>query len=102
MGECLGSVLLTLCFVIFQVFFFSYETLNDSTTFSFSFLIYKMGLIMDKNTIFHSVAMGIKHWVGQKVHLDFFIRCHGKTQMNFLANQYISIGKLHREVSCTY
>ena len=37
---------------------------------------------MDKNTIFHSVAMGMKYWGGQNIHLDFFIRCHGKTQMN--------------------
>ena len=57
---------------------------------------------MDKNTIFHSVAMGIKYWGGQNIHLDFFIGCHRKTQMKFLAPQYISIGKLHRKVSCTY
>ena len=55
-----------------------------------------MDLIMGKNTIFHSVVRGIKYWGGQNIHLDFFIRCHGKTQMNFLAHQYISIGKLHR------
>ena len=41
-----------------------------------------MDLIMGKNTIFHSVVRGIKYWGGQNIHLDFFIRCHGKTQMN--------------------
>ena len=29
----------------------------------------------------------VLHWVGQKVHLGFTVRCYAKTQMNFLVNQ---------------
>ena len=28
----------------------------------------------------------VLHWVGQKVHVAFSVRCYAKTQMNFLAN----------------
>ena len=35
------------------------------------------------------VELYIMYWVGQIVHLGFFIQCYGKTQMNCLANPVI-------------
>ena len=29
-----------------------------------------------------------KYWFGQKVHLEFSVRCYGKTQMNFWSTQH--------------
>ena len=33
----------------------------------------------------------IYYWVGQKVHLGFSLGQHTETQMNFWANQYLSV-----------
>ena len=38
------------------------------------------------NSLVIITILGSKYWVGQKVHLDFSLRCYGKSQTNLLAN----------------
>ena len=67
------------------------------------------GQVAGMDWVFGISRCKLLYWVGQKVHLGFFVRCFGKIQTNFLANPIYRMDKQqgptveHRElysISC--